>query len=154
MVEEIFDIYMMARVERYDPAVVRREMSNKKMYLYDNGFASAMNYAFSEDRGKLLENLAFRQLREMTEDIYFLRNGWECDFAAFGRGLLPLIVQVTAHLTRDNLHREVKGLLAAKDYIKKADALLIVQSADPGLEIPEGIRIFSMQDWLLSNDWR
>jgi len=69
MVEEIFDIYMMARVERYDPAVVRREMSNKKMYLYDNGFASAMNYAFSEDRGKLLENLAFRQLREMTEDM-------------------------------------------------------------------------------------
>jgi len=61
---------------------------------------------------------------------------------------------VTAQLTRDNLHREVKGLLAAKDYIKNAAALLIVQSADPGLEIPEGIRVFSMQDWLLSNDWR
>ncbi|MBV5268353.1 MAG: ATP-binding protein, partial [Burkholderiaceae bacterium] len=47
MMEEIFAIYMLASIERYDPAVIKREMSNKKVYLYDNGFAAAMHYSFS-----------------------------------------------------------------------------------------------------------
>jgi len=46
------------------------EMSNKKVYLYDNGFAAAMQYSFSEDRGKRLENVVFRHLRARTEDIF------------------------------------------------------------------------------------
>lgn len=75
MMEEIFAIYMLASIERYDPAVIKREMSNKKVYLYDNGFATAMHYSFSEDRGKRLENVVFRRLRAQTEDIFFARNG-------------------------------------------------------------------------------
>ncbi len=86
MMEEIFAIYMLASIERYDPAVIRREMSNRKVYLYDNGFAAAMHYSFSEDRGKRLENVVFRHLRARTEDIFFARNGWECDFVVFPPG--------------------------------------------------------------------
>jgi len=149
MMDDVFAIYMMARVERYDPAVVRRELSNKKVYLFDNGLASAMDYSFAEDRGKRLENLVFRHLRERTEDIYFLRNNWECDFVAFPAGSDPLIIQVTARLDQDNMAREVKGLAAARDHLPRAEALLLVESAQPGLELPEWIRIVPISEWLL-----
>jgi len=34
-------------------------MSNKKVFLYDNGLVSAASYSPFEDRGKLMENLVF-----------------------------------------------------------------------------------------------
>lgn len=89
--DEVFAIYILARVERFDPSVVRREMSNRKVYLNDNGLATALHYSFAEDRGKLLENMVFRHLREKTCEIYFLRNGWECGFVACPVGGEPLM---------------------------------------------------------------
>jgi len=149
MMDEIFAIYMLSRVEKYDPSVIKREMSNKKVYLYDNGFATAMHYAFAEDRGKLLENLVFRHMREQTEDIYFVRNGWECDFAVFVPGQEPQLIQVTKSLDSDNLHREVKGLMAGRDFVGQGQGLILVENVERNLELPEWIRVVTIQEWLL-----
>jgi predicted AAA+ superfamily ATPase len=149
MMDEVFDIYMLARLERYDPSVIRREMSNKKVYLFDNGLATALNYSLSEDRGKLLENLVYRHLREMTYEIYFVRNAWECDFVAFPYGSKPLLVQVTTRLDTDNLSREIKGLEAARKRVGSGQALILAESARPGLDLPEWITLVPVLDWLL-----
>lgn len=149
MMEEIFAIYMLASIERYDPAVIRREMSNKKVYLYDNGFAAAMLYSFSEDRGKRLENVVFRHLRAQTEDIFFVRNGWECDFAVFPPGRSAQLLQVTDRLNSDNIGRELKGLVAGRQFIGDAEGLLLVDTIEPGLDVPQWIRVLSVQQWLL-----
>ncbi|MDQ1239535.1 MAG: uncharacterized protein QG577_1721 [Thermodesulfobacteriota bacterium] len=149
MMEEAFSIYMLARIDRYDPALVRREMSNKKVYLYDNGLATALHFSFAEDRGKLLENLVFRRLRERTAEIYFLRNGWECDFVAFPYATEPLLVQVTATLDQDNLARELKGLEAGRGRVGRGEAMLLVDSVQSGLDIPKWVRVVPVVDWLL-----
>lgn len=147
--DEVFAIYMLARVERYDPSVVRREMSNRKVYLYDNGLASALHFSFAEDRGKLLENMVFRHLREKTHEIYFLRNGWECDFIARPMEKDPLLVQVTARLDETNLAREIRGLEAARKLLPQGRAILLAESLQPGLDIPGWIQTLSVMDWLL-----
>lgn len=149
MVDEIFSIYMLAGIERYDPAVIRREMSNKKVYLYDNGFASAMHYSFSEDRGKRLENVVFRHLRAQTEEIFFVRNGWECDFAVFPSGRSAELIQVTERLSSENIGRELKGLVAARQFIGNGQGLLLVDSIEQGLDIPRWIRVMAVWEWLL-----
>jgi predicted AAA+ superfamily ATPase len=149
MMEEIFAIYMLASIERYDPAVIKREMSNKKVYLYDNGFATAMHYSFSEDRGKRLENVVFRRLRAQTENIFFARNGWECDFAVFPPGHSAQLIQVTERLDSDNIGRELKGLIAGRQFIGEAEGLLLVDTTESGLDIPPWIRVLSVQQWLL-----
>lgn len=153
MVDEIFSIYMLASVERYDPSVVRREMSNKKVYLYDNGFATALNTSFAEDRGKLLENIVFRHLRGQTEEIYFARNGWECDFVVFTQGKKPQLIQVAWQLNRENIDREVKGLVSSRKILEDAEGLLIVDHTEPGLDVPEWIRVVPVVEWLLSEVW-
>jgi len=149
MMDQVFDVYMLARVERYDPSVIKREMSNKKIYLYDNGLATALNFALSEDRGKLLENVVYRHLREKTLDIYFGRNGWECDFVAFLHDRKPLLVQVTARLDSNNLAREIKGLESAGKLAKTGQALLLAENIQPGLDVPQWIRVALVADWLL-----
>lgn len=149
MMDQVFDIYMLAKVERYDPSVIKREMSNKKIYLFDNGLATALNSSLSEDRGKLLENVVYRHLREKTLEIYFGRNGWECDFVAFFHDSEPLLVQVTARLDNSNLTREIKGLESARKLTGTGQALLLVESIDPGVGVPEWIRVATVADWLL-----
>ena len=150
MVDEIFSIYMLASVEKYDPSVIRREMSNRKVYLFDTGLATAMNYSFSEDRGKRLENIIFRHLREQTEEIYFVRNGWECDFAVFPSGGPPQLIQVTEQLHQDNLEREIKGLDVAHQLVSDATAYLLVDEVPKNIIVPSWINLMSIQEWLLA----
>ena len=149
MIDEIFSIYMLAYVEKYDPAVIKREMSNKKVYLFDNGFAAATQYSFSEDRGKRLENIVYRHLREKTEAIFFIRNKWECDFVIFRDGRTPDLVQVTDQLHEQNFQREIKGLESGKRSLGAGKCLLLVDSVQKGLEIPDWVAVQSIQEWLL-----
>ena len=152
MVDQIFSIYMMAPLEKYDPAVVKREMSNRKIYLFDNGFASAIHYTLFDDRGKLLENLVFSSLRTPSDELYFLKNGWECDFVRFSRGTRPLLVQVTEQLQKDNYERELHGLLKAKNRIKDGEGLILVADLDvKPEELPSWITIMEASNWLLGD---
>jgi uncharacterized protein len=150
IMDHIFSIYMVASLEKYDPAVVKREMSNRKIYLFDNGFASATQYAFFDDRGKLAENMVFSSLRTTSDEIFFLKNGWECDFVSFRRGERPLLVQVTEKLHQDNYEREITGLLKAKNRIEDGTGLILVAELSTRKEKrPEWIRIMDISDWML-----
>ena len=150
LIEQIFSVYMVTAVEKYDPSLVRREMSNRKIYLYDNGFASATRFSFSEDRGQLLENLVFTKLRKDAEDIHFLKNGYECDFVVPTRAGNSIPVQVVEILHRDNLNRELKGLEKARQRLKSEHGILIVRETSPLIEnLPEWIEVKQVSNWLL-----
>lgn len=150
LMDQIFSIYMIAYVEKYDPAVVKREMSNKKIYLYDNGLASAIRYAFSEDQGKLLENLVFTGIRRTTESVFFLKNAYECDFVLFPETDTPVLIQVTQILNKENVNREIAGLEKAGKRIKNGRRILITREiAVPLDSLPEWVEVMTAYEWLL-----
>ena len=149
MVDQILSIYMLTYIEKHDPSVIKREMSNKKIYLFDNGFAAVTQYSFCEDRGKLLENLVFAHLRAQTDEIYFFKNDWECDFVAFTAGKQPLIIQVTEQLDLDNLNREIKGLKMAKKRIPNSKSLLLTIEVDQNIDLPDWCDVMPISTWLL-----
>ena len=150
LIEQIFSVYMVTVVEKYDPSLVKREMSNRKIYLYDNGFASATRFSFSEDRGQLLENLVFTKLRKDAEEIHFLKNGYECDFVFSTRAGNSIPVQVVDILHRDNLNRELKGLEKARQRLKSEHGMLIVRETSPLIKnLPEWIEVKKVISWLL-----
>lgn len=149
LVDEVFSIYMLSRLEKFEPSVVKREMSNKKVYLHDNGFASAIQGAFSEDMGKLLENLVFTHLRSRTENIYFLKNRWECDFVVSPDSPRPLLIQVTEKLDDHNLKREIKGLEAARKRISGAECLVLVHELEGAVSVPDWVKVVPVSSWVL-----
>lgn len=150
LIDQIFSIYMVTYVEKYDPAVVKREMSNKKIYLYDNGIASGIRYTFSEDRGRLLENLVFTGIRKTTEAIFFLKNGYECDFVVFPETKNPVLIQVTETLDQDNFSREISGLEKAGKRIKNSKSLLITGNMGIPIEmLPKWVEVMTAYEWLL-----
>ena len=150
LVDEIFSVYLMESVEKYEPSLVNREMSNKKIYMYDNGLAAATRYAIFEDKGKLLENMVFNHLRKKYDQVSFYKNRYECDFLAFKQDSAPVAIQVTQILSQDTIDREIKGLDAVHKIRPDSKLLILFTSIQPNLTMPEKYESMSVIEWLLT----
>ena len=149
LTEQICSIYFITSIEKFEPSVIKRELINKKLYLYDNGFASSIQFLNSDDYDKLLENVVFSFLRTKYKSVFFLKNGFECDFIVFPENKKPLLIQVTDKLHRDNFDRELNGLIKSSKRIKNAEMLLLINSKDDNLKIPDDIKVKKVCDWLI-----
>ena len=144
------DNYVIAVAEKYEPSVIKRELSNKKIYLYDNGLFSANFMLLEDEKGKLLENLVFAQLYRRSQKVMFYKNSFECDFLVSDeQGLLP--IQVTYKLDEENREREFGGILKTMDRFKLKRGLIITRD-ETATEIiaDKKISIVSVVKWLLS----
>ncbi|OQY05710.1 MAG: hypothetical protein B6I25_05225 [Planctomycetales bacterium 4572_13] len=151
LVDEIFSVYLMESVEKYEPSLVNREMSNKKIYMYDNGLAAATRYAIFEDKGKLLENMVFNHLRKKYDQVSFYKNRYECDFLAFKQDSAPVAIQVTQILSQDTIDREIKGLDAVHKIRPDSKLLILFTSIQPNLTVSEKYESMSVIEWLLTS---
>lgn len=113
-------VYLYKRISRFDPSLIKRENADKKCYFVDNGMLRALSSRFSENKGMLLENLAFWQLYRQygsiyTTDIFYFKDvHHECDFILYKEGGKALPIQVTWEMkTEETRQREVKGLVKA-----------------------------------------
>ncbi len=108
-------VYLAQVLYRYDKSLVARELSDKKVYAIDTGLCDAVEYRFSEDMGKALENAVFLELRRTGSELFFYRNeSLECDFLCVQRGRVVEAVQVCFDLSDpETRRRELKGLMAA-----------------------------------------
>jgi len=107
------EAFFLIAVEKFDFSPRKRMMNPKKVFLMDTGF-SLLGGAFTENRGRLLENIvAIELFRNRRRAMYFKGKG-ECDFI-LQEGTRPLEAwQVCWELTGSNEKREVNGLVAAR----------------------------------------
>jgi uncharacterized protein len=80
------------------------------VYAIDNGLAVANTLSFSEDKGRMLENLVLQYLLRKHTSIFFFKEERECDFVVFENGKCSLAIQVCYELHADNQGRELAGL--------------------------------------------
>lgn len=96
---------------------VRKQMVNpRKVFAIDTGLVQVNSKSFTEDYGRILENLVFLHLRRAYNEIYYFSEKGECDFVVFEKGKIREIVQVCADLNQDNLDRELNGLFKALEF--------------------------------------
>jgi predicted AAA+ superfamily ATPase len=123
--------------EKFSYSSRRRKMNPKKAYLMDTGFA-ALGRPFSENRGRILENLVAVELYRRGEETYYYRGRHECDFLVV-RGHAPhRALQVCWELNARNEKRELAGLLEARRKLNVQSGTILTFSQ-------EGRR--SVNDW-------
>jgi len=149
LVEQIYTIYLLTTIEKYEQSIIKRELTNKKLYLYDNGFVSAVQYLFSDEKGKLLENLVFNFLKSKYKSVFFIKNGFECDFVVFPKENKTMLIQVTDFLHSDNINRELAGLVKSSKKFKNAEMLLLINNKENNLQIPDNIKVKQTYEWIL-----
>ena len=84
--DQINDIFLIRRLDKFDYSSLKREKSDKKAYAIDHGFLSALNYQFSQDKGKILENLVALEWFKKQSDVTYFKQTKECDFVIEKKG--------------------------------------------------------------------
>ena len=143
IVGHIFDSYYSIIIEKFNPSVLKREISNKKSYLIDNGFATAILYELTENRGKLLENAVvcecYKRYINQGYSIFYFKNNGECDILLYYRQNIVASFQVTDVLNRNNFERELNGLSLVYGRFKSEKNYIIARSFENNIEnsLPE-----------------
>ncbi len=137
ILEHIEAVYLGIRLYKFDYSIVNREMGDKKMYSIDNGLLNAISYQFSDNLGKLLENMVFIWLRQLYgNSLFYFKQKTECDFIVFDRDQPILAIQVCYELSNsDTRKREIKGLMEAMNYFKLGKGLIITTDYEEEIEL-------------------
>jgi uncharacterized protein len=107
------EAYLIFEIFRYDFSLKKQHVHEKKLYCIDTGMHNAVAFRFSEDKGRVLENLVLIELLRRGKTVYFFKNPKECDFLSEDRGMITRAIQVCYELSRENRDRELGGLAGA-----------------------------------------
>ena len=119
------DAYLFFQNVKYEYSLTKQLGSIKKIYCIDNGMLNAVSFKFSEDKGKLLENLIFIELKRRGKETYYYRKNFECDFIIKQKNEVISAFQVTWELNEGNKEREISGLLEAMEKFKLKEGLIL-----------------------------
>lgn len=108
------DAYLCSFINRYDPSLKAQMGYAKKVYFIDATLSRLVGFKISDDKGRLLENLVYNELRQHHQHIYMHKQDVECDFVVQENHHITQAIQVTASLSNPTTKtREIKGLLSA-----------------------------------------
>jgi len=144
------DAYLFFQNLKYEYSLAKQLGSIKKIYCIDNGLLNTVSFKFSDDFGKLLENMVFIELRRRNEQVYYYRKNYECDFLIVKKNKVSSAIQVTKKLDDDNEKREINGLLEVMNEYKLKNGILLTEDQEEEKIIKgKKIRIIPVWKWLL-----
>ena len=150
----VCNIFMFARISKYDRSLVKEQKSLDKYYCIDNGMRGAVLMPQSNDNGKNLENTVFMQLNRMrlpSDKIAYYQGNCECDFVLQREDNVIQLIQVTWDMVdASTREREIKGLLEAAS-VTGCENLIIVTKDEENTFNREGkeIKVIPAWKWVL-----
>lgn len=118
----------------------------KKYYTIDNGLFQRIGFSMSEDRGRLLENSIFIELKRRQQKVFSLQQKNECDFVIKSNHTISSAIQVCHEITKENKQREYNGLLEAMQLGSLNEGILLTYNQEYRESI-EGKSIVVMPAW-------
>ena len=143
--------YMIFTIPSFSYSYKKQQVNPKKVYSVDNGFSSVNSVSFSKDKGRMLENAVFLELRRRSKEIFFYREGKECDFLLKENGKITQALQVCYFLDEENKERELSGLLnALKEFSLKKGKIITFDQEDHFEIEDKKIELLPLWKWMLS----
>jgi len=133
-VNYVQDCYLLFTVNMFSESVSIQSVNDKKLYCIDNGLANTISFKYSEDRGRLLENIVFLKLRSLTEEIFYHEEKRECDFIYQENNKMKAI-QVTQKIDLSNKEREVEGLTEAMQRFDINEGIILTEENSDEMQI-------------------
>ena len=138
-------------VNKYAYSVKEQQIAAKKIYGIDTGLIGSVGFSFSGNKGKLIENAVYLQLRRKRQDIYYYKTAqdYEVDF------FLPkenAFIQVSQHFgLPETQERELRAIAIAVQEQKKAATYIVITESDKQTLNREGLKIqvVPLYEWLL-----
>ncbi|MCL4385259.1 MAG: ATP-binding protein [Cyanobacteria bacterium] len=148
--EEAFLIFIL---NRFSFKVKEQIKTPKKVYVVDNGFCSLLSSPFSQDSGKLMENLVFveilRRGYKLNQDVfsYKTKNNKEVDFLLKKGIKIEQLIQVCYRIEEMGTEeRESKALIEASQDLSCNNLMVITWDRETE-KIIRGKKIVFMPLW-------
>ena len=143
--------FLLFELPIYDYKLSQQMRHLKKIYAVDTGLLNAIRFSFSDDYGRLLENLVFLEFLKSDKSIFYFRGVGECDFLLKDGKKIVAAFQVAKSLSDyDTRQREIRGLLEAMEkYNLKEGIVLTEDEYEEFEESGKKIKIIPVWYWAL-----
>ena len=136
-------------MQKFDFSVKRQLNSPKKIYLIDSVF-NELGLNFSMNKGKILENIVFIELKRRGEEVYYYAAKNECDFLVKERTKIKEAMQVCYVLNKSNRTREIDGLLESMGKFKAKNGLILTHDQEEEIKVKgKKIKVVPVWKWLI-----
>ncbi|MCF7794993.1 ATP-binding protein [Patescibacteria group bacterium] len=142
--------YIFTELKKFDFSLKKQNINNKKIYAVDNGLITQVGFNFSQDKGKLLENLVFLELQRRQQTVFYYSNNNECDFLVKDNKSINQAIQVVYDLNQKNRDRELAGIFEAMEKFDVKNGLIITYNHEETVTIDgKKISIIPAWKWIL-----
>ena len=148
--------YLLIFLERFSFKLKEQVKAPKKVYCIDTGLINSIGFKFSENLGRLVENLVAIELKRMGHEIYYWKDYQrrEVDFVIKDGLKVKELIQVCYDIEDfTTKERELKALVKAGKELKCKNLKVITWDYD-GREEFKGkeIRFIPLWRWLLNKN--
>jgi len=142
--------YLFFYLKKFDFSVKKQIMNPKKVYTIDPAVVHRLGFNFSQNKGRVLENIVYLELLRQGKDVYFYSGKNECDFLIKEGIKVVSAIQVSWKLDDVNIKREIDGLKEAMNtYHLKCGLLITTDSDETNRKNDDSIQILPVWKWLL-----
>jgi len=145
--------YLFAPLPHFSFSLRHQMTRPQKAFFVDNGFITTLSTKFSQNTGRLLENLVACLLRTADKEIYYFQNERktdEIDFVILKNGQPEELIQVCFDLSdRETQKREFGALLRTGKKLGCSNLKIITASDSEKISIPPPIKAISLSEFFL-----
>ncbi len=151
--------YLVFPLKRFSFKVKEQEKSPRKMYAVDSGLSNAVGFRFSENLGKLAENVVFmalkrRQVLNPDMEIFYWKDVHhrEVDFVVKEGLKVRKLIQVCWNMRDEKVkNRELRSLLKAMRELNIDTATIITEDAQGEERLHDSrVQLIPLWKWLLA----
>lgn len=147
-------------LKRFFYKVKEQEKSPRKIYSIDTGLCNSLGFKFSENIGRLAENIVFlelkrRQILERQTELFYWKDVQhrEVDFVIKEGLKVKSLIQVCWNMRDEKTkNRELRSLSKAMKELKLSAATIITEEAE-GEQMLDGnkVKVIPLWKWLLAD---
>ena len=143
------EVFLVQTTDYFSYSFTEQKSNPYKVYAIDPGLYNAVSFRFSENIGRLFENVVYLALRRKGKDIFYWKGKGEVDFLIRKGTRIDKLINVCWDLNENNEKRELSGLCEAMDRFDVADAEIIISGYDDRVDFKgKKIVISNFFNWL------
>jgi len=153
-VSYLCNTYILFELTKYDYSLKKQESASKKIYCIDQGLVNVFAFAFSENKGRLYENIVYIELLRRNKTIYYWKDKYnrETDFIILDKNKVVELIQVCFNpYDVKTKNREVVALQSAMDNFKLSEGIILTDDYEAQEKMQNGktIKYIPLWKWLL-----
>lgn len=147
--EYLNNAFLFFYLKKFSYSLKEQEKNLRKVFCIDSGLRNAISMGFSEDRGKVQENIVFLNFLQKGNEVYYWKDkqGYEVDFIIVEGGKVTGVYQVSYSVREARTKtRETNALIRALICFDLKEGTIITENQEME-ETLKGFRIRYMPVW-------